>query len=471
MVGASTDAELSWLAFQPHRYWELLEDHVAAVKQTFAAALSRRGVTPEVFASSPSHYRQRARFSIARFDPDGSVSAPGSKSGRLRYALYDKGACMARPDVFPVAAESICELMPRLLAALETNSVLWESLEAVHYLSTQVGDMHVTLIYSSPLADGWRAVAAAMGLQLGIPALTGRSRGRVEVIVRDWVTEVYTLADGRMLTYRQVAGSFSNPSSAMAEHTLNFLCSCSKAIGAEVAAASGELPALLELYCGNGNHTVALAPLFRAVLAVEIDRKLTVAAEDNLKRNGVNNAHVLCATSGRFCQSLMRKIIALKSELQGVATSCGGAGGGSRGGAGGQVGGGTPGSASTAGAAPSSVQKDAFSSRVNKSVKEEDALLEDEAEEDCVPPHHATTDGSSRADRCCSHACSRPGQRRPSAGPTSTFEEARRAWLREAGARCDVVLIDPPRCGPDESALPCVWRGCGRGGWITLKTM
>jgi len=127
-VGTSVSAgtELSWLSFEPHRYRELLDDHVAAVKQTFATALSRRGVTPEVFASSPSHYRQRVRFSVARFDPDGSISAQGSASGRLKYALYDKGACVARPDIFPVAAESICELMPRLLAALETDSTLWQ---------------------------------------------------------------------------------------------------------------------------------------------------------------------------------------------------------------------------------------------------------------------------------------------------------------------------------------------------------
>lgn len=437
-TSVSPGTELSWLSFQPHRYRELLDDHVAAVKQTFATALSRRGVTPEVFASSPSHYRQRVRFSVARFDPDGSISAQGSASGRLKYALYDKGACVARPDIFPVAAESICELMPRLLAALETDSTLWQGLEAVHYLSTQAGDMHVTLIYGSPLADGWRAAAAAMGLQLGIPALTGRSRGKVEVIERDWVTEVYKLADGRKLTYRQVAGSFSNPSSAMAEHTLNFLCSCSGAIGAEVAAASGEVPALLELYCGNGNHTVALAPLFQRLLAVEIDRKLTVTAEANLARNGVTNADVICATSGRFCQSLMRRIVALKSGAQGAAASRGRAGsgsGGRRGGAGGRVGGGAVGSASTPDATPSAAG---------------------EANGNGIPPDGAaaTTGGPSYATRCSSPACGNAGHCQPSAGRTSTFEDARRAWLREAGARCDVVLIDPPRSGPDESALP-----------------
>ena len=36
---------------------------------------------------------------------------------------------------------------------------------------------------------------------------------------------------------------------------------------------------LLELYCGCGSHTVALAPFFRQVLAVEINRHLVDAAQ------------------------------------------------------------------------------------------------------------------------------------------------------------------------------------------------
>ena len=55
---------------------------------------------------------------------------------------------------------------------------------------------------------------------------------------------------------------------------------------------------LLELYCGNGNHTVALARHFHKVLCVEIDKKLCDAADFNLMRNGVRNAHVLCVSSG-----------------------------------------------------------------------------------------------------------------------------------------------------------------------------
>jgi protein-L-isoaspartate O-methyltransferase len=39
---------------------------------------------------------------------------------------------------------------------------------------------------------------------------------------------------------------------------------------------------LLELHCGFGHSTAALAPLFAAVVAVEWDRALAAAAEANL---------------------------------------------------------------------------------------------------------------------------------------------------------------------------------------------
>jgi hypothetical protein len=39
---------------------------------------------------------------------------------------------------------------------------------------------------------------------------------------------------------------------------------------------------LLELYCGNGNHTVAMAGAFDRVLGVEINPKLVEAANVNL---------------------------------------------------------------------------------------------------------------------------------------------------------------------------------------------
>ena len=213
----------------------------------------------------------------------------------LQYALFDSGAPSVAVRDFPIASSAINELMPRLLAELNARAPLAAGIAAVHFLSTQAGDMLVSLIYAEPLHARWRDEALKMQRALKLAAVVGRAKGTCVKLPRDWVVESYALADGRRLRYQQLEGAFSNPSAAMAEHTLSWLCAAAADI---VAAAAGsgvgarEPPSLLELYCGNGNHTVALAPLFKRLLAVEIDARLCAAAVGNLKENGVDDRNV-----------------------------------------------------------------------------------------------------------------------------------------------------------------------------------
>lgn len=292
------DGKVTWMAFEPESYEHQLQEKTSAMRSRFGAVLA--GVEVQIFPSMPAHFRQRARFAMCRFD------------GVLKFALFDKDAPRVAVDRFPVASREINELMPRLLAAVASSEALSTGLEACHFLGTQTGDMLVSLIYGEPMHSDWRAAAEAMRAELSLPALLGRAKGTRVVLDRDSVDETYALHDGRRLTYRQVEGSFSNPSAAMCEKTLDWLCESARLIAAERARrGGGAAPAqslLLELYSGNGNHTVALATHFSHVLAVEIDRRLCAAAEHNLASNGVRNATVLAADSGRFCRSLLRKL-------------------------------------------------------------------------------------------------------------------------------------------------------------------
>eukprot|EP00908_Phaeocystis_cordata_P008189 Transcript_18853.p1 GENE.Transcript_18853~~Transcript_18853.p1 ORF type:complete len:376 (+),score=144.72 Transcript_18853:27-1130(+) len=253
--------------------------------------------------------------------------------GPLSYGLftanrgaYDDGPALVAVSEFPIASQAINALMPTLLAELNAHAALGDGLAAVHFLSTQSGDMLVTLIYGAPLPAGWRDAAhARLRVALGVGAVVGRARGECVALERDHVTEVVRLSDGRALRYVQVEGSFSNPSAAMCEHTLDFLCGCAAAAAAGCAAP----PTLLELYSGNGNHTVALARHFRRVLAVEIDRRLCDAAAANLRANGVANVSILCAPSARFCKPLLRS---LHRAPPAAAVAAGDAEGGAEGG-------------------------------------------------------------------------------------------------------------------------------------------
>jgi len=419
---------LTWMDYQPLEYEALLATKVEGVRRQFAAHLARDAAELEVYASQPQHFRNRARFAIARFD------------GVLCFALFDKGAPTVAVRQFPIATKAINDLMPRLIDAINESATLAKALSAVHFLSPQSGDMLVTLIYAEavPLDERWCDAARALKAALGVPSLLGRTKGQTVCLEREHVEEVYALKDGRRLTYRQMEGSFSNPSATMCEHTLGFLCgAATEAAAAYAAAHAGRAPTLLELYCGNGNHTVALGRHFSRVLAVEIDRRLVDAAGYNLAANGVTNANVLCASSGKFCKRLYYHLRKVKQSLQTAKRD-------------------TPEAAAAAPvaeavAAPNSVPPaDAVAIRTAVATEYDEPLLP-AAEEvptavaDAVPPPSAPAATGARSPVT---ARSKPAILGPV--PVETLELQ---WLQEAERRTDVVLVDPPRCGLDADTL------------------
>lgn len=321
----------------------------------------------DVFPSPPKHFRSRCRFQVlAEKAVDAVPGAPGDGARRpaLSYHLREDGTTTGAIDEFPMALESINRAMPRLLDAVadDASGELADGLEAVHFLAARgAGGMHVTLVYSRPIdADGkWRAAASRARERLlreiappaqtprtasaGDPSgdaegdtafnLLGRSKG-VSVLIGDanHVVERLRLRDGRVLAYHQPEGAFSNPNAFVAEHTVNWLRDVSAATAAPATRAlrakrrqspeacrdeahptlrphslNPPLPSLLELYCGNGNHTVALASSFASVAAVELSAALCDAARANLARNGVSNARVFRAPSEAVARRALRR--------------------------------------------------------------------------------------------------------------------------------------------------------------------
>jgi tRNA (uracil-5-)-methyltransferase len=123
---------------------------------------------------------------------------------------------------------------------------------------------------------------------------------------RDFVDEELTVSGRGVLRYRQPFGQFSNPNPYMGIATAEWLCEC---VQLGVNAGSNGVPCtdLLELYCGAGSHTMALAPRFRHVLAVDINRHLVQAANYNVSANGLTNVSVIRAPSEEFCRRVIRK--------------------------------------------------------------------------------------------------------------------------------------------------------------------
>lgn len=263
----------------PSRYEAQLQDKVAGFMQ---AAEALAPPSPTVFRSSPSHYRLRAEFRIWH------------EGDQLDYVMFDPEApgTPIRQLDFAAGSQLINEAMPRLRDYVRTRPVLRNKLFQAEFLSTLRGELLVTLLYHRQLDAAWRAAAEEMAGALGL-LLIGRSRKQKIVLERDWVTEEFTVGS-RRLRFRQYENSFTQPNGEINGSMLAWA----------VAAAGRRADDLLELYCGNGNFTLALAPCFGRVLATEISKTGIAAARWSATENGVANVELVRLSSEEISAAL-----------------------------------------------------------------------------------------------------------------------------------------------------------------------
>lgn len=273
----------------PERYDQQLEAKRERIVRDFA----RFSPPPlEVFPSPPSHYRQRCEFRIwhsgddlfyAMFETQGSEVDPDDP----------KRKTVVRLDDYPVASRQINALMPRLLDAIRDEPVLRRKLFQVEFLTTLSGEALITLIYHRPLDEAWEIRARELQERLGV-MIIGRARKQRRVLERDHVLE-HLVVDGRPLHYQQVENSFTQPNAEICRSMLSW---------ARDVTRDSQGGDLVELFCGNGNFTVALAENFRRVLATEISRTSVASARFNLDANGIDNAVVGRMSAEEFSLAL-----------------------------------------------------------------------------------------------------------------------------------------------------------------------
>lgn len=229
---------------------------------------------PELYRSAPEHFRQRAEFRIWHNGDD------------IYHAMFDPESRQpVRIDYFPVACKLIADFMPLLLKHIQFNHQLRYKLYQVDYLATTSGELLVSMIYKRKLDEQWLAEAEKLSSELAAGynvRFLGRSRKQKVVLSEDFVTESFEVGS-QTLHYQQVESSFTQPNAGVNQQMLQWAADIAKQL-------SGDL---LELYCGNGNFSLALAPYFNQVVATELARSSIKSAEYNIKLNAINNVKVL----------------------------------------------------------------------------------------------------------------------------------------------------------------------------------
>lgn len=268
----------------PKHYQQQLNDKTQTITQLFT------DLNPpqlEVYASQSEHFRLRAEFRLWH------------EGDRCFYAMFAPENRKQPLEVldFPIASKLINRLMGELLVELQQNHLLRQKLFQVEFLTTLSGDALITLIYHKKLDELWQQQALALQNTLGFPII-GRSLKQKVVLERDYVTERLQV-DQQTFQYKQIEGGFTQPNGGVNQHMLSFARSCAN----ELTERQG-MHDLVELYCGNGNFSIALANCFKHVLATEISKTSVKAAQDNIRDNNINNLIIARLSSEEFVQAL-----------------------------------------------------------------------------------------------------------------------------------------------------------------------
>ncbi|GAL22666.1 tRNA (uracil(54)-C5)-methyltransferase [Vibrio maritimus] len=243
----------------------------------------------EVFTSPEKHYRMRAEFRVWH-EGDDMYYIMFNQETREKY----------RVDQFPAASRLINDLMPLLMDAMKGNEVLRKKLFQVDFLSTMSGEILVSLLYHRQLDDAWKEQAQALKQRLNDEGfklnLIGRARKMKIVMDQDYVVETLNV-HGQPYHYQQVENSFTQPNGPVAQKMLEWAVDCTQD-------SKGDL---LELYCGNGNFSLALAQNFERVLATELAKPSVESAQYNIAANKIDNVQIIRMSAEEFTEAMEGK--------------------------------------------------------------------------------------------------------------------------------------------------------------------
>ena len=195
------------------------------------------------------------------------------------------------------ASELINQLMAAVIEGVRDNPVLRHKLFQIDYLTTLSDQAVVSMLYHKKLDDEWRKEAEALrdalrAQNLNVHLIGRATKTKIE-LDQDYIDERLPVA-GKEIIYRQVENSFTQPNAAMNIQMLEWAIDVTR----------GSKGDLLELYCGNGNFSLALAQNFNRVLATEIAKPSVAAAQYNIAANHIDNVQIIRMAAEEFTQAM-----------------------------------------------------------------------------------------------------------------------------------------------------------------------
>jgi len=266
----------------PDNYLQQLSKKEHAMKALFS---SFNVPTAQVFPSSPLNYRLRAEFRVWHQGDD------------IYYIMFNSATKEKfRVDDFPVASLLINQAMKSLLTLIKNRKELRFKLFQVDFLSTLSGELLISMLYHKPLEPTWENEAKELKKALSSIApvdIIGRAKKQKIILNKDFVMESLKVGDNTFI-YQQVENSFTQPNGEVNEQMLLWAQQ-------STSNANGDL---IELYCGNGNFSIALAQNFDRVLGTEISKTSVRSAQVNIKANNIDNIDIVRMSSEEFSQAM-----------------------------------------------------------------------------------------------------------------------------------------------------------------------
>jgi tRNA (uracil-5-)-methyltransferase len=251
----------------PDNYQQQLDEKQQSISNTFAQFDLP---TFEIYPSPTLNYRQRAEFRVWH-DGDDLYYIMFNSETKEKFKVED----------FPVASVLINQFMTALLADIRNNAILRQRLFQVDFLSTLSGEVLISLLYHKQLDEQWIEQAQQLKTRLSAIAPV------------DFVMETLSV-NGEEFHYQQVENSFTQPNAKVNEAMLLWAQKATKNTGGD----------LIELYCGNGNFSIALAQNFDRVLGTEISKTSVKSAQINIAANKLDNVDIVRMASEDFSQAM-----------------------------------------------------------------------------------------------------------------------------------------------------------------------